>query len=106
MVLGGAFLSQMRRLFKGGANSSNMVNLVLIVHDKKTRAMILGNPFQELVLHTGDSANFFKINNFSLEFSYDSRHNLHKSQALQKKQNSLNRLVEREWPLPAIWQVP
>ena len=49
MVLGGAFLSQTRRLFKGGANSSNMVNLVLIVHDKKIQAMILGNPFQELV---------------------------------------------------------
>ena len=85
MVLGGAFLSQTRRLFKGGANSSNMVNLVLIVHDKKTQAMILGNPFQELVLHIGNSANFFKRNYFSLEFSYDSRHDLHKSQALQKK---------------------
>ena len=85
MVLGGAFLSQTWRLFKGGANSSNMVNLVLIVHDKKTQAMILGNPFQELVLHIGNSANFFKRNCFSLEFSYDSRHDLHKSQALQKK---------------------
>ena len=25
-----------------------------IVHDKKTQAMILGNPFQERVLHIGD----------------------------------------------------
>ena len=65
MVLGGAFLSQTQRLFKGGANLSNMVNLVLIVHDKKTQAMILGNPFQELVLHIGDSAIFLKEIMFS-----------------------------------------
>ena len=36
-----------------------LFNLVLIIHDKKTQAMILGNPFQELVLHIGDCYFFF-----------------------------------------------
>ena len=40
---------------------------LLIVNDKKTQAVILGNPFQEPVLHIGDSVIFFKINNLSFE---------------------------------------
>ena len=40
---------------------------LLIVNDKKTQAVILGNPFQEPVLHIGDSVIFFKTNNLSFE---------------------------------------
>jgi len=41
---------------------------LLIVNDKKTQAMILGNPFQEPILHIGDSVIIFlKRNNFSFE---------------------------------------
>ena len=32
---------------------------LLIVHNRKTQAMILGNPFQEPVIHIGDSVIFF-----------------------------------------------
>ena len=62
------FLSQTRGLFRGGTNSSKIIIIVilstwfasslLIVHGKKTQAMILGNPFQEAVLHFGESAIF------------------------------------------------
>ena len=38
--------------------STWFASILLIVHDKKTQAMILGNPFQEPVLHIGDSVNF------------------------------------------------
>ena len=34
--------------------STQFASNPLIVHDKKTQAMILGNPFQERVLHIGD----------------------------------------------------
>ena len=49
---------------------------LLIVHGKKTEVMILGNPFQEPVLHIGDI--IFPSN------SHDSRHSL-QSQAFNKK---------------------
>ena len=39
----------------------------LIAHDKKTQAMILGNPFQEPVIHIGDSVFFLERNNLSFE---------------------------------------
>ena len=41
---------------------------LLIVNDKKTQAMILGNPFQETILHIGDSVIIiFKRNHLSFE---------------------------------------
>ena len=71
---------------------------LLIVHGKKTQAIILGNPSREPVLHIGDSAIFFKKRNlqYFLQISHDSRHILHKSYALKKKQNSQNRPEERK----------
>ena len=43
---------------------------LLIVHGKKTQAIILGNPSREPVLHIGDSAIFLKkgIYNISSKF--------------------------------------
>ena len=41
--------------------STWFASVLLIVHDKKTQAMILGNPFQEPVLNIGDSVIFFFI---------------------------------------------
>ena len=54
---------------------------LLIVHGKKTQAIILGNPAREPVLHIGDSAIFLKKRNlqYFLQISHDSRHILHKS---------------------------
>ena len=57
---------------------------LLMLYDKKTQAMILGNPFQEPVLHIGDFVIFLKEITFYLKFSF-SRHNLQKSQALKRK---------------------
>ena len=65
--------------------------------------MILGNPFQEPVIHIGDCFFFKEI--IFIWNSHDSKHNLQKSQGLKKKQNTLNRPVEREWPLPSVSQV-
>ena len=55
MALNGAYYFFCR---KRGADSSNKVmlfHLVLTIHDKKTQAMILGHPFQELVLQIANS---------------------------------------------------
>ena len=53
------------RLLKGNANLSKyghaltwFASNILIAHDKKTQAMILGNPFQEPVIHIGYSVIF------------------------------------------------
>ena len=76
---------------RGGVFSPNvglfmLFNLVLIVCDKKTQAMILGNPFQEINLfYTLGTLPFFGQKWPFLRSFHDSRHNLHKSQALQKK---------------------
>ena len=55
-----------------------------MLHAKKTQAMILGNRFQEPVVHIGDFVIFLKEIIFPSN-SHDSRHNLQKSQGLKKK---------------------
>ena len=81
---------------------------LLIVHDKKTQAMILGNPFQEPVLHIShwQLSYFFKEIIFSFEI-LTILDTICKNLKLwtEKKRNSLTRPVEREWPLLANWQV-
>ena len=57
---------------------------LLMLHAKKTQAMILGNRFQEPVVHIGDFVIFLKEIIFPSN-SHDSRHNLQKSQGLKKK---------------------
>ena len=47
--------------------STRFASNLLIVHDKKTQAMILGDPFQEPVLRIGDSVIFLERNNHSFE---------------------------------------
>ena len=73
--------------------STWLASILLIVLDKKTQAMILGNPIQEPALNIGDSVNFFSKKWSFLGKFHDSRHNLQKSQALKEKRNSRTRMT-------------
>ena len=78
MALGGSYSRAALIRVNTAMLSTWFASILLVVHDKKTQAMILGNPFQEPVLHIGDSVNFvfllllllfffFTRNNLSLE---------------------------------------
>ena len=99
------------RLHKGGANLSkygHAFNLVCLKFLDSPGQVNPSNDSGEPLSRTCYShwrlVFFFKEIIFIWN-SHDSKCNLQKSQALKKKQNTLNRPVEREWPLPSVWQV-
>ena len=58
MALGGSYSRAALIRINTVMLSTWFASILLIVHDKKTQAMILGNPFQEPVLNIGDSVIF------------------------------------------------